>query len=72
MTKPFMSALRGPAGGLVAMVAQMNRIENAARVAMGDPGNELAVKTVHNGMTTLVRLTFAAIIVTAILVKSLF
>ena len=56
------------------MVAQMNRIENAARVAMGDPGSELAVKTVHHGMTTLVRLTFAlaAIAVTGILVKTLF
>ena len=26
------------------MVAQMNRIENAARVAMGDPGSDLAPK----------------------------
>ena len=56
------------------MVAQMNRIESAARVAMGDPGSDLAVKTVPHGMTTLAKLSFAlaAIAVTGLLATSLF
>ena len=38
------------------MVARMNRIENAARLAMADLGSEAAVPIAHAGMTFAVKL----------------
>ena len=40
------------------MVAEMNRVENAARLAMGDHGGELVVKSVSHGMSTMVKISF--------------
>ena len=46
MIRPFSPVLGCRARGLLVMVAEMNRIENAARLAMGDHGSELVVKSV--------------------------
>ena len=45
MIRPFLPVLDYRARGLLAMVAEMNKIENAARLAMGELGSELVVKS---------------------------
>ena len=55
------------------MVAQMHRIENAARVALGAPGSDHGATAVAHGMTTLAKLSFAvaAIALTALIATTL-
>jgi hypothetical protein len=48
---PFPSRPGHRAEGLFAMVARMNRIENAARLAMADLGSEATVPISHSGLT---------------------
>ena len=40
------------------MVAEMHRIENAARLAMGDHGSELVAKSVAHGVSTIMKIGF--------------
>ena len=41
------------------MVAEMNRIESAARLAMGDLGSELVVKSASSlGVSTIMKISF--------------
>jgi hypothetical protein len=52
-----------------AMVAQMNRLENAARIAMGDDGflAPAALPTHETGLSAAARLALAAAALTALL-----
>jgi hypothetical protein len=54
--RPFLAWLGYRAEGLVAMVAKMNRIENAARVAMADLGTEAAAPVASTGLAFAVKL----------------
>ena len=56
------------------MVAEMNRVENAARLAMGDHGGELVVKSVSHGMSTMAKISLllTTIAVTGLIAASLF
>jgi hypothetical protein len=56
MVKPFLALPGYRAEGLVAMVAKMNRIENAARLAMADPGPENATPAAQSGIAFAVKL----------------
>jgi hypothetical protein len=60
--------------GLLAMVAEMNKIESAARLAMGDNDSDLAVKTVSRGVSTMAKIGFliAAVAMTGLIAASLF
>jgi len=55
------------------MVAEMNKIESAARLAMGDNDSDLAVKTVSRGVSTMAKIGFliAAVAVTGLIAASL-
>jgi hypothetical protein len=56
------------------MVARMNRIENAARLAMADIGSDAAVPMAPVGLTFAVKLTLvlASLTMTALIAVSLF
>jgi hypothetical protein len=56
------------------MVAEMNKIENAARLAMGDLGGELAVKSGTHGVSTMMKISFliATVAVTGLIAATLF
>jgi hypothetical protein len=74
MIRPFLRVLGYRAKGLLAMVAEKNRVESAARLAMGDHGGELIVKSVSHGMSTMIKISFliATIVVTGLIAASLF
>jgi hypothetical protein len=74
MTKPFLPVLGYRARGLFAMVAEMNKLENAARLAMGDHGSDLVVKSVGHGISTMVKISFllATVALTGLIAASLF
>jgi hypothetical protein len=56
------------------MVAEMNKLENAARLAMGDHGSDLVVKSVSHGISIMVKVGFllATVAVMAFIGASLF
>jgi hypothetical protein len=54
--RPFLAWPGYRAEGLVAMVARMNRIENAARLAMADPGPDAAAPVPPSGLAFAVKL----------------
>ena len=56
------------------MVAEMNKLENAARLAMGDHGSELVVKSVGYGISAMVKISFllATVALTGLIAASLF
>ena len=56
------------------MVAEMNKIENAARLAMGELGSDLVVKSVSHGVSTIMKIGFliAAVAVTGLIATNLF
>ena len=56
MMSPFLAWPGHRAEGLVAMVARMNRIENAARVAMADHGADAAQPVPPTGIAFAVKL----------------
>jgi hypothetical protein len=74
MIRPFLPVLGYRAQGLLAMVAEMNKLESAARLAMGDHGSELVVKAVSHGMSTMVKISFllATVAVTGLIAANLF
>ena len=74
MKRPFLAWPGYRAEGLVAMVARMNRIENAARLAMADLGSDAAVPMAPVGLTFAVKLTLvlASLTMTALIAVSLF
>ena len=55
------------------MVAEMNKLENAARLAMGDHGGDLVVKSVSHGISTMAKIGFllATVAVTGLIAASL-
>jgi hypothetical protein len=55
------------------MVAEMNRMENAARLAMADLGTELSVRSTHYGMSFAVKfgLIIASLTMTGMVAASL-
>ena len=55
------------------MVAEMNKVESAARLAMGDLGSELVVKS-GTPVSTMMKISFliATIAVTGLIAASLF
>ena len=55
------------------MVAEMHRIENAARLAMGDHGSELVAKSAGYGVSTTMKIGFliAAAAVTGLIATNL-
>jgi hypothetical protein len=71
--KPLLPWLGHRAEGLIAMVARMNRIEDAARLAMADLGVDAARPAVIPGMTFTVKLglVLASLAVTGLLAASL-
>jgi hypothetical protein len=56
------------------MVAEMHRIENAARLAMGDHGSELVAKSAAHGVSTLMKIGFliATVAVAGLIAANLF
>jgi hypothetical protein len=56
------------------MVAEMNKIESGARLAMGDPGSELVVKSTGHGVSIIMKIGFviAAVAVTGLIATNLF
>jgi hypothetical protein len=72
--KPFSPVLWNRIEGLLAMVADMNRMENAARLAMVDLGAELPASSVHSGTSFTVRLSLvlASLALTGLVAASLF
>jgi hypothetical protein len=54
--RPFLAWPGYRAEGLVAMVAKMNRIENAARLAMADLGPDSATPVPPSGLAFAVKL----------------
>jgi hypothetical protein len=72
--KPFSPVLWNRIEGLLAMVAEMNRMENAARLAMVDLGAELPASSVHSGTSFTVRLSLvlASLALTGLVAASLF
>jgi hypothetical protein len=56
------------------MVAEMHRIENAARLAMGDHGSELVAKSAGYCVSTIMKIGFliAAAAVTGLIATNLF
>ena len=55
------------------MVAEMNKIESAARLAMGDNDSDPAAKTASRGVSTMAKIGFliAAVAVTGLIAASL-
>jgi hypothetical protein len=62
--KPLLPWLGHRAEGLIAMVARMHRIEDAARLAMADLGKDAAKPAVIPGMTLSVKLGLVLISLT--------
>jgi hypothetical protein len=62
--KPLLPWLGHRAEGLIAMVARMHRIEDAARLAMADLGADAAKPAVIPGMTLSVKLGLVLISLT--------
>jgi hypothetical protein len=62
--KPLLPWLGHRAEGLIAMVARMHRIEDAARLAMADLGTDAAKPAVIPGMTLSVKLGLVLISLT--------
>ena len=56
MMRPFLAWPGYRAEGLVAMVARMNRIENAARLAMADLGPDATAPVPPSGLAFAVKL----------------
>jgi hypothetical protein len=74
MIRPLLPVLGYRARGLLVMVAEMNKIESAARLAMGDLGSELVVKSTGHGVSTITKIGFviAAVAVTGLIATHLF
>jgi hypothetical protein len=74
MIRPFLPVLGYRARGLLVMVAEMNKIESAARLAMGDLGSELVVKSAGHGVSTMMKIGFliAAVAATGLIAANLF
>jgi hypothetical protein len=74
MIRPFLPVLGNRARGLLVMVAEMHRIENAARLAMGDHGSELVTKSAAHGVSTLAKIGFliATVAVAGLIAANLF
>ena len=73
MMKPFLPVLRNRAGGTLAMIAEMNRIENAARLAMADLGGELLAGDAPPGTSFAAKLglIFASLAVAGLVAANL-
>lgn len=74
MIRPFLPVLGYRARGLLAVVAEMNKVESAARLAMGDLANELVVKSASHGISTMMKISFviATVAVTGLIATTLF
>jgi hypothetical protein len=73
MIGSFLPVLGYRAEGLLAMVAEMNKVENAARLAMGDHGDQV-VKTASHSVSMVMKIGFviATVAVTGLIATSLF
>jgi hypothetical protein len=72
--KAVLPVLGYRARGLLVMVAEMHRIENAARLAMGDHCSELVIKTANHGVSTIMKIGFviATVAATGLIAANLF